>query len=122
MEFIFGIVIGILFSVLFSIIAKDIANEVNKKFNNSHHPVEEYAHTTAAEQVNHPAHYKKNGKECIELMREEYGDDAVYNFCICNAFKYKFRAGYKDGNSMEQDLAKANWYKNYADRLMEGTI
>lgn len=122
MKFIFGIVIGILFSILFSIISKDIANKTNKKFDNSHHPVEEYAHTTAAEQVNHPAHYKKNGKECIDLMREEYGDDAVYNFCICNAFKYKFRAGYKAGNSMEQDLAKANWYKNYADRLMEGTI
>lgn len=122
MEFIFGVVIGVAFSILFSIISKDIANEVNKKFNNSHHPVEEYAHTSATEQVNHPAHYKKDGKECIELMREEYGDDAVYNFCICNAFKYKFRAGYKAGNSMEQDLAKALWYKNYADKLMDGTI
>ena len=123
MEFIFGVVIGILCSILFVIIVKDIANVANRKLDNSHNPVEEYEYnTTLAEQVNHPAHYKKDGKECIELMRETYGDDAVYNFCICNAFKYKSRAGYKAGNSMEQDLAKALWYKNYADKLMDGTI
>lgn len=40
MEFIFGIVIGILFSILFSIISKYITNQTNKKFDNSHHPVE----------------------------------------------------------------------------------
>lgn len=69
------------------------------------------------EQVNHPAHYIKNGKECIDLMIEEFGAEAVYNFCICNAFKYQFRAGFKDGNSKQQDLAKANWYLDYARRL-----
>ncbi len=69
------------------------------------------------EQVNHPAHYQKNGKECIEVMEEKYGPMAVYNFCICNAFKYEWRAGQKDGNSTEQDLAKAKWYREYAIKL-----
>ena len=69
------------------------------------------------EQVNHPAHYQKNGKECIQVMEEKYGPMAVYNFCICNAFKYEWRAGEKDDNSAEQDLAKAKWYKEYSIRL-----
>lgn len=69
------------------------------------------------EQVNHPAHYQKNGKECIEVMEEEFGASAVYWFCILNSFKYKWRAGEKDGNSTEQDLAKAKWYNDYADKL-----
>lgn len=69
------------------------------------------------EQVNHPAHYQKNGKECIEVMEEEFGPKAVYWFCRLNAFKYNWRAGFKDGNSEKQDLAKAKWYTNYADKL-----
>jgi hypothetical protein len=69
------------------------------------------------EQVNHPAHYQKNGKECIEVMEEQFGPKAVYWFCILNAFKYKWRAGYKAGNDYDQDQAKAKWYANYADKL-----
>lgn len=72
------------------------------------------------EQVNHPAHYKNSkGKECIDLMREKYGDYYVYAFCICNAFKYRFRAGKKYGNSKQQDLNKAKWYENYANNLSQ---
>ena len=70
-----------------------------------------------SEQVNHPEHYLKNGKECIDCMIEEYGAEAVINFCICNAYKYKWRAGLKEGNSKEQDLAKAEWYLNKAKEL-----
>ena len=69
------------------------------------------------EKVNHPAHYQKNGKECIEVMEEQFGPQPVYWFCRLNAFKYKWRAGFKDDNSKEQDLAKAKWYTNYADKL-----
>lgn len=61
------------------------------------------------DQVNHPAHYNVQGrKECIEEMIEKYGPLAVYNFCMCNAYKYSYRAGYKDDK--EQDLKKAEWY------------
>ena len=70
-----------------------------------------------SEQVNHTAHYQKNGRECIDVMLEEYGVNAVINFCQCNAFKYQWRAGLKEGNSKEQDMAKAEWYLNKAKEL-----
>ena len=70
--------------------------------------------------VNHPSHYQgKNGKECIDVMIEEFGIEAVIDFCDLNAFKYKFRAGLKDGNSKEQDLAKAKFYENKRKELCE---
>ena len=70
-----------------------------------------------SEQVNHPSHYLKGGKECIDCMVEEFGAKAVINFCLCNAYKYKWRAGLKEGNSAMQDLAKAEWYLNKAKEL-----
>lgn len=69
--------------------------------------------------VDHPSHYNKPGKkECIEEMRERFGDLAVYWFCKLNAFKYNYRDGDKEGNSAEQDAAKARWYDNYGDGLI----
>lgn len=74
---------------------------------------------TDMERVNHPAHYQ--GKyECIELMRAVFGDDAVADFCRCNAFKYRFRAGKKDGVSAEEDLKKAAWYEDYLIKISDG--
>lgn len=68
--------------------------------------------------VSHPAHYQ--GKhECIELMRAMFGDDAVIGFCKCNSFKYRFRAGKKDGASRDEDIAKAEWYENYMMDFLE---
>lgn len=62
--------------------------------------------------INHPSHYQ--GKhECIEVMRAMFGDEAVKGFCRCNAYKYRFRAGKKDGQSADQDLKKAEWYEDY---------
>ena len=60
--------------------------------------------------VNHPEHYNDGGFECIDVMEAVYGKEAVDSFCICNAFKYLWRAGKKDGNSKSQDLQKAKWY------------
>lgn len=68
------------------------------------------------EYVDGPAHY--NGTECIENMRKLYGDDAVRWFCICNAYKYRFRDGSKPGVTAEQDEEKARWYENYASNMM----
>ena len=68
-----------------------------------------------SEQVNHPAHYQKNGRECIDVMIEKFGVQAVINFCKCNQFKYEWRAGLKEGNSEEQDLSA--WYKKKAEEL-----
>ena len=67
------------------------------------------------EHVNHPNHYRIDGrKECIEEMRERYGNRATALFCLTNAYKYLYRAGRKMGNGFEQDIAKAEWYFNYA--------
>lgn len=67
------------------------------------------------EKVNAPSHY--NGTECIENMRKLYGDDAVRWFCVCNAYKYRFRAGGKPGENESTDFEKAKWYENYAVSL-----
>lgn len=66
------------------------------------------------EQVNHPNHYNIPGKrECIVAMKEDYGDHLTAVFCLMNSYKYLYRAGQKDGNSKDQDIAKARWYYNY---------
>lgn len=72
-----------------------------------------------AEDQTNPAHYRKGGQEAIDAMRTEYGDAAVYAFCKLNAFKYRWRAGDKVGESREKDLAKADWYEAYANHLID---
>ncbi len=53
--------------------------------------------------VHHPPHYTghPSGVECIEITRH-------MNFCLGNAFKYIWRAGFK-GNAIE-DLEEARRY------------
>lgn len=36
--------------------------------------------------VNHPAHYETGKFECIEVMLETQGVEAVLNFCQCKPF------------------------------------
>lgn len=59
------------------------------------------------ENVNHPAHYNSGKYECIDVMRDVFGKEAVDNFCLLNAFKYIWRAGRKNG---KEDIKKAIWY------------
>lgn len=66
--------------------------------------------------VNHPIHYNQGGIECIDAMRASQGDDSVVDFCVCNAFKYIFRAKHKNGL---EDLKKSRWYIDYAIQLAE---
>lgn len=68
------------------------------------------------EYVDGPAHY--HGTECIENMRKLFGDEAVRWFCICNAYKYRFRNGSKPGVTADQDEKKARWYEDYAVKMM----
>lgn len=75
-----------------------------------------------ADKVNHPSHYQKNGKECIEVMLETFGVQAVINFCELNAFKYQWRAGSKIGEFVETDLKKAQWYTDYKNKLLKNII
>ena len=70
--------------------------------------------------VDHPSHYQsEGGHECIDVMRKMFGDTAVRGFCKCNAYKYRFRAGRKKGNSTEQDIKKAEWYEDYLFKMDE---
>lgn len=58
--------------------------------------------------VNHPAHYQGKN-ECIDVMLAMFGVEAVKHFCMCNAYKYRFRAGMKNG---AEDIEKAEWYES----------
>jgi hypothetical protein len=57
--------------------------------------------------VNHPSHYETGKFECIEVMEEVFGVEAVKNFCLCNAFKYLYRTNRKNGL---EDVKKCHWY------------
>lgn len=59
--------------------------------------------------VDHPAHYKGKKFECIDVMEDVYGKEAVKHFCMLNAFKYIYRQNKKNGI---EDVKKAIWYLN----------
>lgn len=82
--------------------------EKEKHQNSSHDP------------VNHPSYYTQNKFESIDEMMIAFGPEAVYHFCICNAWKYKNRAPYK-GN-FEEDMKKADWYLTKAKEIKEGNL
>lgn len=83
---------------------------------NDHDDEDESEDSVDYEYVDGPAHY--HGTECIENMRKLFGDEAVRWFCICNAYKYRFRDGSKPGVTAEQDEKKARWYEDYAVKMM----
>ena len=65
--------------------------------------------------VNHPNHYTNGGMECIDEMVLIFGIEATMNFCLLNAWKYRRRALYKNG---EEDIQKSHWYiKKYKELL-----
>ena len=69
------------------------------------------------ENVNHPNHYnRKGGMECIDEMILIFGREAVKNFCLCNAWKYRYRAADKNG---EEDLRKSDFYINKYKEMLE---
>ncbi|MFQ9403282.1 MAG: DUF3310 domain-containing protein [Eubacterium sp.] len=72
---------------------KDVAPSINEK------PVND--------NVNHPSHYATGKYECIDVMLEIFGVEAVKTFCLLNAFKYNYRTGNKNGL---EDIKKAKWY------------
>ena len=71
--------------------------------------------TQGPDLINHPPHYETGRFECIEVMEEVMGREAVRDFCLCNAFKYLFRCRHKHEDPRE-DVEKADWYlKKYLD-------
>ena len=73
---------------------------------------------TVKDNVNHPSHYETGKFECIDVMLETQGIEAVKSFCICNAFKYLYR--HKNKNGLE-DVKKAEWYIKKYIELEEGS-
>lgn len=64
-----------------------------------------------------PNHYKSScSLECIDAMQMAFGKTMVYDFCICNAWKYLWR--YENKNGIE-DVNKSKWYIDKAKELDE---
>ena len=73
----------------------------------------------AYEYINHPSHYNHQGRrECWDEMITYFGKYDVAIFDIVTAYKYYYRAGTKEGNSKEQDIAKAHQYLDHAKKLI----
>lgn len=64
--------------------------------------------------VHHPQHYNHGKYECIDVMVENFGKEAVKHFCLLNAFKYVWRTNYKNG---VEDVKKAMFYLDYYLKL-----
>lgn len=63
--------------------------------------------------IEKPSHYVTGDYECFDVMQETEGEEAVKNFCKCNAFKYLYRSKRKNGL---EDIKKAIWYlKKYVE-------
>ena len=68
------------------------------------------------ENVNHPTHYNTGAFECIEVMIDVFGVDAVKSFCICNAFKYLWIAEKKNGiEDIEKEICYLTKYVELCD-------
>lgn len=64
-----------------------------------------------------PSHYKNQSIEVWEMMIRIWGKDKFIAFCEMNAFKYRMRVGSKEGESIEDDIKKAQWYEEKANEL-----
>lgn len=68
--------------------------------------------------VNSPAHYNREGAiQSIDEMIYIFGKKTVADFCLCNVWKYRYRAADKNG---AEDIAKSDWYMRKYMELTEG--
>ena len=66
--------------------------------------------------VNKPPHYLVGGIEAIDIIKSRLTDEEYQGYLKGNHLKYILRYPFKD--NPEQDLEKAEWYKN---KLLEAT-
>lgn len=66
-----------------------------------------------------PKHYKHMSKEVWQMMCDIWGVNAFLLHCEMSAFKYRMRAGLKDGQPVERDIEKAKWYEEQAKTIRE---
>lgn len=85
--------------------AYNLAYNSEKKTTN----LDTIANPIQREEINHPDRYISGGFECIDVMLAVFGEEAVQNFCVLNAFKYIWRHNQKGG---AEDIKKAVWYLN----------
>ena len=63
-----------------------------------------------------PPHYKSEGVECIDYIKQQLSRDAYVGYLEGNVIKYMHRHKYKNGL---EDLRKAQWY---LEKLAQATI
>ena len=63
-----------------------------------------------------PPHYKSEGVECIDYIKQQLSRDAYVGYLEGNVIKYIHRHKYKNGL---EDLRKAQWY---LEKLAQATI
>lgn len=81
----------------------DCKHNFNAKSENEHFsPINE-----KLDDINHPDRYAGGRYECIDVMVDVFGVQAVKDFCKLNAFKYLWREEKKGGI---EDAKKAIWY------------
>lgn len=89
-------------------IARGTYTSTNDEFDDLMRKELEKISSATNDNVNHPKHYcRENGMESIDEMVLVFGVEAVKNFCLCNVWKYRYRAADKNG---EEDLKKSDWY------------
>lgn len=66
-------------------------------------------------QIDHPSHYNSPTRrcECIEAMVLVFGQEKANIFAQLSEFKYAWRKGLKEGESVDKELRKAEWYQDY---------
>lgn len=70
--------------------------------------------------VLHPNHYNQGDIECWDAMEAAFGREVVNHFCLCNAFKYLWRAKHKGG---DEDIRKAlNYLAKYLEVPRNGNV
>lgn len=68
--------------------------------------------------IKHPNHYCREGAmECIDEMVMLFGKEVVKHFCLCNMWKYRYRAASKNG---EEDIKKSDQYARMYKELCDG--
>lgn len=67
-------------------------------------------HNNNGDAINHPTHYNEWSVEVIDMLEKVYGKAATSQWCEMTAFKYTLRMGFKPGETVEENLAKRDWY------------
>lgn len=62
---------------------------------------------------NNDTHYIRKGHaECKYEMMITFGVDAYKDFCLLNAYKYAYRRGQKQGETISENTRKIKYYIN----------